>query len=189
MCHHPEYLEPLRDELQSSEYDAFVETTQGLPLLDSFVKESARMYPVDSSKLCSLATAFDCEANLWKVTSRRAALIPFSLSDGTKVHPGDWICVPMQAMSLDPEFYPNPDSFNAFRFVDPKRLQKGPPPQSEGDSKFTDVSYTWGMWGNVRTAWYVPSSHHSPVTISATVKFMGQLLTRPLTALQGSTLL
>lgn len=89
----------------------------------------------------------------YKVTSRRAALVPFSLSDGTKVRPGDWVCVPMEAMMRDPELYPNPDSFNAFRFVDPKRLKNAQQVQPEGESKFTDPSYKWGMWGNFRTAW------------------------------------
>ena len=50
LCRHPKALEPLRDELESSEYSTFVETAQGLPLLDSFIKESARMSPADSSK-------------------------------------------------------------------------------------------------------------------------------------------
>lgn len=92
------------------------------------------------------------------MTSRRAALIPFSLSDGTKVRPGDWVCAPMQAMMYDPELYPDPDTFHAFRFVDPKKLPQNAqrqPVQPEGESKFTDPSYKWGMWGNFRTAWYV----------------------------------
>ena len=49
LCRHPEYVEPLRKELKGPEYHKFVATTDGLPLLDSFVKESARMHPIDSS--------------------------------------------------------------------------------------------------------------------------------------------
>lgn len=99
------------------------------------------------------------------MTSRRAALVPFSLSDGTKVRPGDWVCAPMQAMMYDPELYPDPEAFHAFRFVDPKKLPQNAQPQPiqpEGESKFTDPSYKWGMWGNFRTAWYViPGSSFS----------------------------
>jgi len=50
LCLHPEYLEPLREEL-ASQLDGFVKTGQGLPLLDSFIKESARLSPVESRML------------------------------------------------------------------------------------------------------------------------------------------
>lgn len=50
LCLHPEYIEALRDEIESSEYIEFSNTAQGLPLLDSFIKESARLTPVEASK-------------------------------------------------------------------------------------------------------------------------------------------
>lgn len=43
-------MTPLRKEVESSQYAAFEKTAQGLPLLDSFIKESARLTPVESSK-------------------------------------------------------------------------------------------------------------------------------------------
>lgn len=49
ICLHPEYVEPLRRELEG-EYSVFERTAQGLPLLDSFIKESARLTPVEASK-------------------------------------------------------------------------------------------------------------------------------------------
>jgi hypothetical protein len=49
LCLHPEYIEPIRRELETS-YADFERTGQGLPLLDSFMKESARLTPVESSK-------------------------------------------------------------------------------------------------------------------------------------------
>lgn len=49
LCLHPEYIEPLRNELKAS-YAEFEHTGRGLPLLDSFIKESARLTPVESSK-------------------------------------------------------------------------------------------------------------------------------------------
>lgn len=48
LCIHPEYVEPLRREL-GIQYSEFEFTAQGLPLLDSFIKESARLTPVESS--------------------------------------------------------------------------------------------------------------------------------------------
>lgn len=50
LCLHPEYVQPLREELHAG-YAEFERTSTGLPLLDSFVKESARLTPVESSKL------------------------------------------------------------------------------------------------------------------------------------------
>lgn len=47
LCLHPEYVEPLRKELQES-YEEFEHTGKGLPLLDSFIKESARLTPVEA---------------------------------------------------------------------------------------------------------------------------------------------
>jgi cytochrome P450 len=128
LCNHPEYAEPLRAELQSDEWVKFIETSNGLPLLDSFIKESARMQPMDH------------------MTSRRVALKPFSLSNGAKINSGDWICMPLKSMLSDPQYYPTPDQFDGFRFVRPDT-------QPEGPSKLTDVTYKWGMWGNIRQAW------------------------------------
>ena len=51
LCLHPEYVEPLRKEIQA-DYDEFERTSRGLPLLDSFIKESARLSPVESSESC-----------------------------------------------------------------------------------------------------------------------------------------
>jgi hypothetical protein len=49
LCLHPEYIEPIRRELETC-YQEFECTIQGLTLLDSFIKASARLTPVESSK-------------------------------------------------------------------------------------------------------------------------------------------
>ena len=49
LCLHPEYVAPLREELEA-QYGDFEKTGQGLHLLDSFIKESARLTPVEFSK-------------------------------------------------------------------------------------------------------------------------------------------
>ena len=49
LCLHPEYVEPLRAECEA-QYAEFERTGTGLPLLDSFIKESARLTPVESRK-------------------------------------------------------------------------------------------------------------------------------------------
>lgn len=50
LCLHPEYIEPLREEIEGPKYIEFSKTAEGLPLLDSFIKESARLTPVEASK-------------------------------------------------------------------------------------------------------------------------------------------
>lgn len=54
LCLHPEYVAPLRIELER-DYAQFERTSQGLHLLDSFIKESARLTPVEASKSCCIA--------------------------------------------------------------------------------------------------------------------------------------
>ena len=64
----PEYVEPLRKEIESPAYQAWEETGSGLPLLDSFLKESARLNPLDNGttlsdhKMCM----FPANDGLWQ---------------------------------------------------------------------------------------------------------------------------
>ncbi|KAK4185240.1 Ent-kaurene oxidase [Podospora australis] len=141
LCLHPEYVEPIRQELLAG-YADFEKTGLGLPLLDSFIKESARITPVEAQ------------------STRRAALRPFTLSDGTKLNVGDWACTPVRAMMHDPEFFPEPMQFNGFRFADPVIVEeaaarshgsnfKTPQPKP---SKLTDCDSTYHVWGTGRMA-------------------------------------
>jgi len=50
LCLHPEYVPALREEI-STQHSRFAQTAQGLPLLDSFIKESARLTPIESCML------------------------------------------------------------------------------------------------------------------------------------------
>ncbi|ROT37819.1 cytochrome P450 [Sodiomyces alkalinus F11] len=131
LCENPEYIAPLREEMESSAGGEFFVQGEGLPLMDSFLKECSRWTPVES------------------VTARRCALKDFIFSDGTRVAKGEWVGIPIGPMLRDASMYPQPDVFDGFRFVDPKILrglgQKSTQP--EGPSKFTDVSETWHVWG------------------------------------------
>ncbi|UKZ75705.1 hypothetical protein TrVFT333_003397 [Trichoderma virens FT-333] len=109
------------------------------PLLDSFMKESARMNPVES------------------VSSRRMALKPFELSDGYRVEPGEWICTAPRGMMSDARYYADPLKFQGFRFVNPDLLEKkfsgtsGDGVSQEAPSKYTDIN-DWQLWGTGRSA-------------------------------------
>ncbi|KAI9692838.1 MAG: hypothetical protein M1822_004832 [Bathelium mastoideum] len=78
--------------------------------LDSALKESMRRW----SPLQFAATR--------AVTSSSG----FKLSDGTTVGKGATIGLPMHAIHHDPEFYPNPETYDAFRFAELREQADGP---------------------------------------------------------------
>ncbi|KAI2618907.1 cytochrome P450 [Hypoxylon sp. NC1633] len=139
LCLHPEYVAPLRKEAESN-YAEFERTAEGLPLLDSFIKESARLTPVES------------------MSTRRFATQPFAFSDGTKLAVGDWACTPVRAIMQSAENYPSPLEFNGFRFVNPEyldaatRSHTGTTFLQPSPSRLVDVSNAWHVWGTGRMA-------------------------------------
>lgn len=92
------------------------------------------------------------------VSSRRMALKPFELSDGSRIEPGEWICTAPRGMMADARYYADPQKFQGFRFVDPNLLDKkvsrisGDGVPQETPSKFTDIT-DWQLWGTGRSAW------------------------------------
>ncbi|KAI0865027.1 cytochrome P450 [Xylaria cubensis] len=131
LCAHPEYVEPLRKEVESPEFDEFMKTTKGLPLLDSFIKESSRLSPIEA------------------MSGRRQALKDFVFSDGTQVKKGDWTCVPAKAVLNDESFFPSASSFEGFRFAPRENIPKSLKTisQPEGPSRYSDLSENYHAWG------------------------------------------
>ncbi|KAH9871931.1 hypothetical protein J1614_006189 [Plenodomus biglobosus] len=140
-CTHTEYIEPLRKEIESSAYTKWEATGQGLPLLDSFLKESTRMNPLDN------------------VSTRRKALKPITLSDGTHVKRGEWLATPLAPMLRDSNNWVQPLKFHGFRHVDAQYLaclvgeHQFANPEPEKAALLTDVS-KWQTWGTGRMAWH-----------------------------------
>ncbi|KAK3995525.1 cytochrome P450 [Cladorrhinum sp. PSN332] len=133
LCLHPEYLDPMRAEI-TNHYDQFELTAYGLPLLDSFIKESSRLTPAET------------------LSTRRQATHPFTFSDGTKLKPGDWAVTPLLAINKIAEYYPQPHRFNGFRFVSKEALDgigfsSEKLPHQVKPSKLTDVEPSWLMFG------------------------------------------
>jgi cytochrome P450 len=157
LCLHPEYVEPLRKEVdpEGKAWIHFIDTVQGLPLLDSFMKESARLTPVEASECCTIGSNTSVSTDTSEVTTRRKALKPFSFTGGKTLNTGDWACIPVQAMLQDEQFYPNATTFQGFRFVNPASTDQklSPSPQPEGPSQFTDVSNSWHVWGTGKMTW------------------------------------
>ncbi|KAI1775359.1 cytochrome P450 [Hypoxylon cercidicola] len=136
LCLHPEYVAPLRDEAEK-QYADFERTAEGLPLLDSFIKESARLTPVES------------------MSTRRFATQPFAFADGTRVEVGDWACTPVRAIMQSEALYPSAQQFSGFRFVSPAYLEEAQVPAGPAQpspSKLVEVGNAWHVWGTGRMA-------------------------------------
>ncbi|KAI1101340.1 cytochrome P450 [Jackrogersella minutella] len=134
-----EYAQPLRDEIENTGWKAFDRSSGKLfPLMDSFMKESSRLNPVECMSI------------------RRKALKPFSFADGTTVQPGQWVCAPLASMSLDPNNHARPDEFHGFRFVHASDLEQSlsktrphgfQVPEGQRPSEFTDLEGI-PLWGS-----------------------------------------
>lgn len=106
---HPEYIQPLREELRmvlSESGGVFVNTTLGkLKKLDSFMKESFRFNPPGL------------------VSFKRKVLSDITLSDGTYLPKGTYVELPSHTIQMDPSIIPDPEKFDGFRFY--KKRQSG----------------------------------------------------------------
>ena len=115
----------------------------GLVHTDSTIRESLRMNPVLSRTLREVVSKYGLD-----------------LPNGHHIPQGTWIGVPAVSMQRDENLYPNPDTFEAFRFVE--RIS------SSGDGilipavaktrKLQGLSTTsdkYLAFGHGRHAWYV----------------------------------
>ncbi|OGM48125.1 cytochrome P450 [Aspergillus bombycis] len=104
----PQWLEPLRQEIQdvlpdwkSTTYSNLV----ALRRLDSFLKESQRFSPPG------------------ELSFHRVVKKDLVLSDGLRLPKGTHICMPSGPIGMDTTYLSNPDTFDAFRYVDGDKAQ------------------------------------------------------------------
>ncbi|PQE04900.1 cytochrome P450 protein [Rutstroemia sp. NJR-2017a BBW] len=140
LCLHPEYIPMIRQDIERVGWDSFDQSKgRDYPLLDSFMKESSRLNPVES------------------MSTRRIALKPFGLSGGHQVPAGEWVCTAPRAMHRDPAFYVEASEFHGFRFVEPAIFEKFLSttgfeiPEHGKASEFNSVP-DWQLWGTGRNA-------------------------------------
>ncbi|KFA79974.1 hypothetical protein S40288_10198 [Stachybotrys chartarum IBT 40288] len=108
----PEIVPILREEIHDvlKEHDGVVSTKslQVMKKLDSFLKETSRLYP-----------PFFCELLYYGIlcsSFERKVLRTFTLSNGQVIPAGSMLKVPSQAIMSDPAVFPNPDQFDPLRF-------------------------------------------------------------------------
>ncbi|KAF2106368.1 putative cytochrome P450 [Lophiotrema nucula] len=99
----PAYLDILRAEIDGATGSAKEWTAVALdkmPFLDSFVRETLRVYPPGSI-----------------ACTRTIMNQPYTLHDDTVLPLGSRVAFPVLAIQTDPENYDNPQRFNPYRFV------------------------------------------------------------------------
>ncbi|KAK4141456.1 uncharacterized protein C8A04DRAFT_39069 [Dichotomopilus funicola] len=100
---HPEYIPELREEIRTVLADSNGVFTspalQSMKKMDSFIKETMRLYPAGAS------------------TFQRKVNKTFTLSNGQVIPAGVVIEVPAAAVGLDERVFPNADKFDPWRFA------------------------------------------------------------------------
>lgn len=145
MAIHPEYVNPLREEIEG------IVATDGwtnsalmkMVKLDSFLKESIRIHPISSGTLFS---------SLMAVSSLRLALTPYTFSNGITIKKGTFVGVPIWPIHMDESIYENAQTFDGFRFSKLREKFKANP---KFNASSTSVDYL--QFGHGPHAWYVLS--------------------------------
>ena len=146
LCGRPEWVEALRNEILQ-QGDLNYERLEQLPLLDSFIKETMRLNPLDTRMFCLPVDLSPMLIRLLQVAIRRKALKPYTFSDGAPFVPaGSTVCVSSYDLMHDERTYPEPNIFNGSRFVSEKPEYK--------QKRLMDVSEKFPVWGYGSLAWY-----------------------------------
>ncbi|KAE8143645.1 putative cytochrome P450 [Aspergillus pseudotamarii] len=130
LCAMPEYIEPLRQEIEANtgpdgkiNQKGFLNMTK----LDSIMKESQRFNP------------------LLLITFERVVTKDYPLSDGLIIPANTTIGIPTHAISMDPALYPDAEVFQGFRFAEAakqaKQADSGDKSAKEKPAASTSVAY------------------------------------------------
>ncbi|KAI8632633.1 putative cytochrome P450 monooxygenase [Xylariaceae sp. FL1651] len=125
----PKYVLPLREEVERAvqEQQGWTEKAlSSMPLLDSFLRETMRMYPAGS--LTVARTVMDKS---------------FKLHDGFELAKGSRVIFPALAIQMDPANYVNPETFDGFRFAPSHSEKYGQKPVGAAtvNNKFLQFGY------------------------------------------------
>jgi ent-kaurene oxidase len=127
LCEHPEFIEPLREEVNNViGPDGLVDKAGFMKMakMDSFMKESQRFNPLLLSEHPPSKSEAEKMLPVWlilflttnAVTFERVIHKPLTLSSGFTIPAHTTIGIPTQAITMDESLYPNPEVFDPFRF-------------------------------------------------------------------------
>jgi cytochrome P450 len=149
LCAYPEWQSILRDELAEKQGLQNYHQLEQLPLLDSFMRETARLKSLDTGQTSPVPAGRSQDDMLTPfslVAIRRKALVDYIFSvDSQFIPAGSTVCVSSYEASHDPVTFPDPERFNGRRFVD--GLSK------DHTSRYSDVSENYLIWGYGSLAW------------------------------------
>ncbi|GLA93291.1 hypothetical protein AtubIFM61612_010485 [Aspergillus tubingensis] len=141
LCLRPEWQDALRNEALQSQDDLASKINE-LPLLDSFMRETARVNSLD------------------KIAIRRKALTDYSFSSAPLSIPaGSILCVSSYDATRNEHIYPDPEEFDGKRFLNGRC--------KDTSYKFVDVSENHLIWGYGSLA--CPGRHHAAFIIKIIV--------------------
>lgn len=153
MCKYPDYLEPLRKEAkENSEQGLYGSNPDDTPVMDSFLKESARLNPLRTGKLCLMIRCKRRQpfpfADGSIVTMDRKVISPnVRLQDGTRVPQGNFMVVAQALVMRDQANFIQPDEFNPARFLTTENHTV------KSRSRFTHPSNEYLFWGTASRPW------------------------------------
>ncbi|KAI5856521.1 cytochrome P450 [Tricharina praecox] len=128
LCTYSEYVDMLREELYevlgNGEFNVKSDV-QKLKKMDSFMKESQRLHPIQDAAM------------------QRTAARDIELSDGLKIYAGDRLQVASRSVLRDPSIYSDPETFDGLRFL--KMRQE---PGQENGHQFVTSSETFFAFGH-----------------------------------------
>jgi hypothetical protein len=139
----PELREEIEAALAQNNGIFTSQALQAMTKLDSFLKETLRVYPATmgepgSPSSCCPRHCTDMESSL--ASFQRKVLRTFTLSDGRVVPAGVTIEVPALAISSDPDVFPNADEYDPLRFYKMRQQAKDTSNESGALNQFVSVS-------------------------------------------------
>lgn len=173
LCARPDWQSAIQEELDTLAPSNYHELEK-LPLLDSFIKETIRLNPLDQCK-SSIPENESTDIGLMFMTDaiRRKALEPYTFQSGAPSVPkGGTACVSAYDLMHDTQHYPSPDSFQGARFV--------PKTKAAPQSKFTEISDKFPVWGYGSLAWYASPPSVTMFTCMLTCDWIALVAFMPL---------
>lgn len=106
---HPEYIQPLRDELEE--------------VLDAHDGELTKTALLKLKKMESIMTETQRHSPPGIMTFNRVATSSLELSDGLRIPSGTYLAAASSQVAMDPEHWEEPDKYDGFRFY---RMRQAP---------------------------------------------------------------
>jgi hypothetical protein len=120
-------VQPIREECRKAllEHQWTIRALDSMFILDSFLKESARMNTIEGGTKRTLTLILAISANKLSIVAvKRKVIQDYTFQDGSSVSKGTYIGIPNHAIHYDPVYYENPYAFDGYRFSN-QRLEPG----------------------------------------------------------------